>query len=320
VLAPTDPVLASAVSVSRASDTDKVRIALTGEAGLNDGMAFPFVALAMGLGEHHGAGPWLWEWAGRTLLWAVPAGLALGFGLGNLVGRIDIGIRTRGRETSSPTDFLALSLIALSYFLAQTLGAWGFLATFAAGVGLRSAEIKAITRSPHPQAPPCGDRDRIHATHPPAEDLVPSVVTDEHAREPAVAAGMLVGEALSLGDTAERLLEVSLVFVIGVVALQHWDVRGLLVSGVLFLAARPVLTQVAMTGSNTTSHQRWLIGWFGIRGIGSLYYLSYALRHGSEGREPALLADLVITVIAVSVLVHGISATPLLRRYAACRG
>ena len=108
VLAPTDPVLASAVAVNDAADRDRLRVGLTGEAGVNDGTAFPFVILALAWAEHGGAGPWLAEWAAHRLLWAVPAGLALGFGFGLAIGRLAIRLRSRYRDTDAPSD---LSLI-----------------------------------------------------------------------------------------------------------------------------------------------------------------------------------------------------------------
>ncbi len=82
VLAPTDPVLASAVTVNDAADEDRVRYGLSGEAGLNDGMAFPFVVFALEWARQ-GAGPWIGAWAAQRLLWAVPAGLLLGYVIGS---------------------------------------------------------------------------------------------------------------------------------------------------------------------------------------------------------------------------------------------
>ena len=114
ILAPTDPVLASSVTVGHSQDNDRLRYALSGEAGLNDGAAFPFVVLGLLL-----LGPvsmsQIATWAGLRLLWAVPAGLLLGYVLGRLVGSAAIALRTRNRDTAAPTDFLALALIALSY-------------------------------------------------------------------------------------------------------------------------------------------------------------------------------------------------------------
>ena len=103
--------------------------------------------------------------AGRVV-WAMPAGLLLGFGLGRAVGRLAIWLRSMHRDTSAPSDFLALALMALSYVGAETIGAWGFLATFAAGVGLRHAELHVTRETPHPEqvrnpAPPVRrSRDR----------------------------------------------------------------------------------------------------------------------------------------------------------------
>ena len=144
VLAPTDPVLASTISVNEAKDHDRLRYGISGEAGLNDGMAFPFVVFALLWAEHGGAGAWIGKWALQRLLWAIPAALLLGFFLGRGVGRLAIFLRSRHRDTTAPSDFLALALILLSYVFAETIGAWGFLAVFAAGVGLRGAEINVV--------------------------------------------------------------------------------------------------------------------------------------------------------------------------------
>ncbi|HEY0715617.1 MAG TPA: cation:proton antiporter, partial [Polyangia bacterium] len=218
ILAPTDPVLASAVRVSDASDKDRLRYALTGEAGLNDGAAFPFVILAFGWASHTGPGTWMFGWAGHRLLWAVPAALVLGLMGGVWVGRLAIALRRRQQDSAAPNDLLALSLIALSYVLAELVGAWGFLAAFAAGVGLRRAEKRVTTRH-HPSlsevehAPRRGggaEPTETRGGHQPAETLVPVSVERANLEQPAVAAGVLVSEILSFGDTAERLLEVAL--------------------------------------------------------------------------------------------------------------
>jgi len=93
ILAPTDPVLASAVSVNNASDRDRMRHGLTGEAGFNDGMAFPFVVLALQWMDHERAGAWLATWAVHRLLWAVPVALIFGYALGKGAGRLAIALR-----------------------------------------------------------------------------------------------------------------------------------------------------------------------------------------------------------------------------------
>jgi sodium/hydrogen antiporter len=172
VLAPTDPALASIVSVNDAADHDRMRYGLSGEAGLNDGLAFPFVVFALLWGDHGGAGSWVGGWVMHRLVWAIPAGLLLGYALGKGVGWLAIWLRSRQRDTAAPNDFLALALIALSYVVAQSIGAWGFLAVFAAGVGLRHAELKVVAETPHPDpvwsqpAPTDAPIDRP-AVHPP---------------------------------------------------------------------------------------------------------------------------------------------------------
>ena len=320
VLAPTDPVLASMVKVDSATDHDRVRYGLSGEAGLNDGAAFPFVVLALLWAEHSGPGAWIGEWVLGRGVWGVPAGLLLGFGLGRAVGRLAIWLRSLQQDTRAPSDFLALALMALAYVGAEAIGAGGFLATFAAGVGLRHAELHVTRETPHPEqvrnpAPPVRDPATEASSHPPAEDLVGATVEAEELREPAVAAGVLVAETISFGDTVERLVELLLVVLVGVCLTTHWDLRAVPLALLLMLVIRPVATRLLLVGSPTTPPQRWLMGWFGIRGIGSLYYLSYALNHGLSGPAATALAGVTISVVAASILLHGISARPLLSWY-----
>jgi sodium/hydrogen antiporter len=309
VLAPTDPVLASTVTVNDATDRDRMRYALSGEAGFNDGAAFPFVVLALGWAAHDGAGTWLASWAALRLLWAVPAALALGYALGLAIGWLAIRLRVHHRDSSAPSDLLALALIGLAYVTAEAVEAWGFLAVFAAGLGLRAAEVKAVTKDPHPDAPDDASE------HPPAEALVPPDVDDHAVAKPAVAAGLLVSETLSFGDTIERLVEFSVIVAVGTALATHWDVRALLLGGVLFLVIRPLATLLCLMPTPTTRHQRWLIGWFGIRGIGSLYYLAYAISHGLDRRLAHEVVGLCISVVAISIVVHGLSSQPLLAHY-----
>lgn len=311
MIAPTDPVLASAVSVNNASDRDRMRHGLTGEAGLNDGMAFPFVILALQWMQHGGSGPWLAEWALHRLLWAVPAALLFGYLLGKGAGRLAIALRARHRDTAAPSDFLALALIALAYTGADAIGAWGFLSVFAAGVGLRRAEWSVVDETPHPSSP---ERE-TGEVHPPAEDLVAAIPSADQLKEPAVAAGTLVAETISFSDTIERLLEVMLVVIVGASLAVHWDARAIPVALMLMFVLRPLAAHAILLGTPTTSRQRWLMGWFGIRGIGSLYYLCYALNHGVSGAAARDACGLIISIIALSVLAHGISAQPVLMRY-----
>jgi sodium/hydrogen antiporter len=310
VLAPTDPVLAGAVSVSDAADKDRVKYALSGEAGLNDGTAFPFVILALEWLRQRGGGTeWVVRWVFVDVVWAVGAALAVGYLMGITLGRYAIKLRSRQRDTESPSDFVALALIALSYTTAHLLHSWSFLAVFAAGVGLRRAELGVVAETPHPELA------AEHSSHPPAEHLVSARVAAQDLEAPAVAAGVLVSETISFGGTLERVLELLLVTLVGAAVGSYWDSRALLVAAVLFFALRPLGCYLLLQGTLTLPLQKLLIGWFGIRGIGSLYYLAYALSHGLDGRAGLELAGLTLSVVTLSILLHGSSATPLLDFY-----
>nr|WP_279309897.1 cation:proton antiporter [Pseudomonas koreensis] len=312
ILAPTDPVLAALVQVNDARDVDSVRFGLSGEAGLNDGIAFPFVILGLLLLNGEGfAAEWP-AWVLRSLLWAVPAGLLCGYWMGRGIGRLTLSLRIRNDDsTLSPNDYLALALIALAYVVAESIGGYGFLSVFAAGLGLRQEEVKSTG-----------------AHQPPAEHLVQPVVghqnvepqhavhgDTERLEDSQVAAGIMMGDMLAFGGLVERAMEVFLVTLLGVVLVSHWDWRALLVGGVLFCVIRPVCVGLMPWGSLLAGRQRLLIGWFGIRGIGSLFYLFYALNHGLGDSVGTLCTDLTLSVVALSILLHGVSTQPILARY-----
>lgn len=315
-LAPTDPVLAGAVSLSHAADRDRVRFALSGEAGLNDGTAFPFVVLALAL-QHDGSAGWqgLARWALVDLLWAVGAALLAGYLLGRTLGWWAIRLRSHERDTRAPSDFVALALIALAYTAGSLLHAWSFLAVFAAGVGLRRAEVKIVADTPHPDHASRGSSRQVSVTHPPAEHLVSAHVAPAELEAPAVAAGVLVSETMAFGSTVERLLECLLVTLVGVAVSSYWDSRALLLGLFLFGLLRPLGTYLVLAGTHTSKLQRLMIGWFGIRGIGSLYYLAHAQGSASPSAIAEDLVGITLSTVALSVLVHGTSATPLLNLY-----
>jgi hypothetical protein len=106
------------------------------EGGLNDGAAFPFVLLALGLlGLHDFGGTW--HWMTVDVLWSIAGGLVIGGGLGALIGRLVLRLRIRHQEAVGLDEFLALGLIAIAYGIAQISLASGFLAVFAAGLALQ---------------------------------------------------------------------------------------------------------------------------------------------------------------------------------------
>ena len=317
MLAPTDPVLAALVQVNDAQDHDPLRFGLSGEAGLNDGVAFPFVLLGLLLVQGQAAEPSaLFTWLWRDLLWAIPAGLLIGYWMGKLLGRLTLTLRiSHADSTLSPNDYLALALIALAYVVADTLHAYGFLSVFAAGLGLRQAEVTltgAHTPSEHLVQPVVGHQhvEPEHAIH-----------GDRHRLEDSqVAAGIMMGDMLAFGSIVERAMEVFLVTLLGVALLDHWDWRALPVALALFLLIRPLSVLAMPWGSLLDRRQRLLVGWFGIRGIGSLFYLFYALNHGLEPGIASLCTGFTLSVLALSILLHGLSTQPLLVGYERYKG
>jgi NhaP-type Na+/H+ or K+/H+ antiporter len=222
-----------------------------------------------------------------------------------------IVLRARSRDTAAPTDFLALALMALSYALAQSVDALGFLAVFAAGIGLRGSERRTVEETPHPSM-----QDKPGERHPPAETLVSrGAVAEEELSQPAVAAGILVAEVFTFGDIIERMLEVLLVVLVGVSLASYLTVSGIVLGVLVLLIIRPLSVYLSMLGSEPTGVQRALIGWFGIRGIGSLYYLAFAGQRLAGDVRLSSLGALVLSTVAVSIVVHGLTAQTLMSWY-----
>ena len=297
ILAPTDPVLASDVQVSNPGDRDRLRFGLTGEGGLNDGTAFPFVMLGLGLLGLHELGEGGWRWWAVDVLWAVAGGLALGYLMGTLVGRAIIYLRMRHREALGSDEFIALGLIALTYGLALLSQTYGFLAVFAAGLALR----------------------RIDEAKPqPLPDPAPALSPAEREATGAEAPAHMMNAVQRFNSQLESFVEVGIVLAVGVLlASVHFHRDVLWFIPVLFLVIRPLAVYVGLLGTPVRGAQRRLMGWFGIRGIGSLYYLLYAISHDIEKALAQRLLSITLAVVVASVIAHGISVTPLMTRYEA---
>lgn len=302
ILAPTDPVLASDVQVSNPGDRDRLRFGLTGEGGLNDGTAFPFVMLGLGLLGLHELGEGGWRWWAVDVVWAVAGGLALGWLLGTLVGRAILYLRMRHREALGSDEFIALGLIGLTYGLALLSHTYGFLAVFAAGLALRRID------EPHvrPQAPA------------PADNASPELSSAEQEASGAEAPAHMMRAVERFNSQLESFVEVAIVLAVGVlVATTRFRTEVLWFIPVLFLVIRPAAVYLGLLGTPVKGAQRRLMGWFGIRGIGSLYYLLYAINHHIERALAQQLLSITLAVVVASVVAHGVSVTPLMKRYEA---
>lgn len=273
VLAPTDPVLASDVQVGGPGEgkEDEARFALTSEAGLNDGLAFPFVHLAIALSAASFGSGDLLEWFGRDLLWKTFLGAAAGYAIGRGLGYLTFHLPMRASLSRTGDGFVALAVTLIAYGVVEMLGGFGFLAVFVSALALRNA---SRDHDYH---------DRLHGFAEEAERLLMMVLL------------VLFGGILAFG---------------GLLAGFDWSTL-LFVAGVL-LVARPAAGLLSLVGSKLPWREQLVISFFGIRGMGSIYYLAYALNHGPFA-DPHRLWAIIGGVVLASILLHGITVTPALR-------
>ncbi|MGZ8290390.1 MAG: cation:proton antiporter [Telluria sp.] len=296
ILAPTDPVLATDVQVRHADDRDRLRFALTCEAGMNDGSAFPFVMLGLGLLGAHELGEFGWRWVAVDVVWATAAAIALGLAAGSMLGRLGWSLRGREPRHEVLDDLVGLGLIGVVYGLSVLLHAWGFLAVFFAGVALRQTEL--ILSGAHK------DKQGLLVADTPEQ----AVDGTEHDVPLTVSA-----EALVFKEHIERLSELTLVLLLGgMVAVTDFNWRTIATAFFLFTIARPISILLGLLGSSATMRVRSITGWFGVRGIGSLYYLMYAINHGLPGHLARELTQITVVTIILSIVVHGMTVKPML--------
>jgi len=307
MLAPTDPVLAHDVQVETPGDIDMLRFSLTGEGGLNDGIALPFALLGIAVCRFETTpGEALhWDFALQAV-WGIAGALAIGWLLGAVSVRLVAYLRTRHGQALGPEGFYALGLIALSYGVAELLHTYAFLAVFAAGLSMRRVEQKTSGGKSAREAVGKIDADDVGAA----------------AADPERAHAFMAERVHGFTIELERIAEVAIMLIVGAVLatmwrdLFTWQAGALIVA--LFFVLRPAAVEASLIGSRAAGPQRRLMSWFGIRGVGSFYYLLYALEHAPHD-VAAPLAPLVVATIAASVIVHGITATPLMNRYQRAR-
>ncbi|HVR80344.1 MAG TPA: cation:proton antiporter [Acidimicrobiia bacterium] len=271
VLAPTDPVLASDVQVAapaKDEDDDEVRFALTSEAGLNDGLAFPFTNLAV-LIAINGVAPS--GWLGDFLLIEVAYKVTVGLLGGVVVGRL-LAWAIFGRQSSLPRirdGMLALAATLIAYAGTEMVGGYGFLAVFVAAVVIRNQE-------------------RMHSYM-----EVMHQFSDQLERLLSAIVLILFGGALASG------------------ILGYLDWQGVLVAVVIVLVVRPLAGMAGLARLPMPGRERAAIAFFGIRGVGSFYYLAYASNR-VEFLQVEQVWAITALVVAISVVVHGVTATPVM--------
>jgi sodium/hydrogen antiporter len=274
VLSPTDPVLAGDVQVGPPLEGREhpVRFTLTAEAGLNDGLAFPFVYLGLMLAMANAdTSGWLVEWVLRDVLYRIAVGAAVGAAVGWLLGRaLFYPWGSSAIEKSGP-GVLALGAVLLCYGVVELAEGYGFIGAFAAGLVCRRAQEE------HPF------HKRLHA----------------------------------FSEALEHALTAVLLIMLGSILPALWSVldwRYSLIGFGLLLVIRPVIGWLALLGTGLTSCDRLIVGFFGVRGIGSVYYVGYATGHMEFVNEDQLWALVAYTIFA-SALLHGATSF-LVDRYA----
>jgi NhaP-type Na+/H+ or K+/H+ antiporter len=288
-LAPTDPVLASDVQVEGPTlegeaedidEDDEVRFALTSEAGLNDGLAFPFVYAAIFLAtlgpvSQWGVGWVAWELVGKVVV-GVLVGAAVGWGMARLAFRSPAR-SVRLAEVGEP--LLALAALLMAYGASELVGGYGFLAVFTCALTVRSVE-------------------RDHDYHRHMHDVI-------NRLETLLTLVVLLGLGFALTN--------------GLLANLDW--RGVVVALALVLVIRPLAGWLSFLGhrnqvgasAGLDHRERLVVAFFGVRGVGSIYYVAYAAGAATFPEERWLWSTVGFTV-ALSVVLHGVLATPVMRR------
>jgi NhaP-type Na+/H+ or K+/H+ antiporter len=272
-LAPTDPVLAADVQVGppRTGTEDEVRFGLTSEAGLNDGLAFPFVNLAIALGLAASTGkPWVSDWLLHSVIWEIGVGVIGGWLIGKLFGWLTFHVPAETRLAQTGDGLIAIAATFLSYGLTEMLDCYGFLAVFVTALTLRRSHR---------------DHDFNHQMHD---------ITEQVERIAMMILLLFFGGAL----------------VSGLLAPLQW--ADIVAAAAIILIVRPAAGLIGMIGMKADASEKATIAFFGIRGVGSFYYLAFALNHMELAGGDRLWA-IVGLVALFSILLHGLTVTPIMR-------
>ena len=272
-LAPTDPVLAADVQVGppKSGQEDEVRFGLTSEAGLNDGLAFPFVnlAIALSLSAVNGE-PWLWQWFAHNVVWEISIGVIGGWVIGRIFGWLTFLVPVDTKLAQTGDGLIAIAATFVSYGVTELMECYGFLAVFITALTIRHSH-------------------REHEFHREMHD-----VTEQVERLAMMILLVLFGGALVSGLLAPiRLTDISAALII-------------------LLVIRPMAGMIGLLGFDASWREKMTLSFFGIRGVGSFYYLAYGLNHAPVDDSERLWA-IVGLVVLLSVLLHGLTVTPIMR-------
>ncbi len=267
VLAPTDPVLASDVQVGPPTEGGEhpVRFTLTTEAGLNDGLAFPFVHLALAVAATGLiTGGVVTEWLWRDVAYRIVVGAACGIAIGWLLSQTLFRFPRENALAKTQSGVFALAGVLVCYGATELAEGYGFIAAFIAGLTLR----------------------RVESTH------------EFHIR------------LHDFSETIEHALTAMLLIAFGAVMpglLTHLDWVSAVIGLGLIFVLRPAIGWVSLHATLLRGRRRMIVAAYGVRGIGSIYYMAYAGSHTDFKNEAELWAIVAFTIL-VSTVVHGFTA------------
>jgi len=273
VLAPTDPVLAADVQVKPPHESphdNHVRFPLTSEAGLNDGLAFPFTYFAVGLAMYgFGDTSWIGGWVLQEILYKTIVGCGIGYAIGHILSRVIFDYPTQKPIAREGLGFIAVSILFTSYGGAELLGGYGFLAVFISAMRIKKAVNK-------------------HDYHLTLYDF---------------------------SENIERLVMSLILFLLGglatvLVDALTWESFALMALAIFII--RPIAGWLGQIGCHRSKNERAVVAFFGIRGIGSIYYLAYAMGKADFAQMNWIWATVVL-IIVCSATIHGFSALPVMR-------
>jgi sodium/hydrogen antiporter len=267
VLAPTDPVLAGDLQVGPPLEGGEhpVRFVLTTEAGLNDGLAFPFVLFGLLIAaEGFAPGAWGLEWLARDVVYRIAVGALSGAAIGWLLGKIMFAIPRDNALARTESGVVALAGVLVAYGATELVEGYGFVAAFVTGIVLRREEEHHEFHR------------RLHG----------------------------------FSEAIEHALTALLLVLLGGALPSLWpalELRYFAIGLVLLLVIRPAVGWVSLIGTRLVGRDRAAVSFYGIRGIGSIYYLSYATGHVELVDEAQLWATVAFTILA-STIIHGFTA------------
>lgn len=273
-LAPTDPVLASDVQVGppKSGEEDEARFALTSEAGLNDGLALPFIICAITLAQTREIeASWLLHWITVDLILRLVIGIGVGILLGYVLGWLVFRLPNRSKLSRTGDGFVALGITVFVYSIAELVHGYGFVSVFVAGLALRSAE-------------------RNHKYHQTLHDF-----SEQLERLLMAVVLVLFGGALTGGGILNALTWSSISYAL-----------------LLIFLVRPLIGWISLAGSTCPPTERAVISFFGIRGLGTIYYLAYAFQKPNFEKLDVVWSTAALTIL-ISIVLHGVTVTPTMR-------